>query len=272
MFSQRAMRAGFLLVSVGWLLAGCDPVGSSPLDEEKDPHFLRGRSYLNAWDYDNAIRAFEEALKANPNSASAHKELGLLYYERRQNHARAIYHFQRLLELRPDDPHAANFKHYEVECKRALAGQVQVVPVNQAAQRHLEQIEQLKKENAQLQKHVEMLGAQLASAQQALRAAQAAPLVPNPTLLASNSEAAAHLPSRPVTHGTSEPQFTSDPAAPQPVQPGQPAQRTHVVKKNETPYGIARDYGVPLRRLLEANPTVNPNRMQIGQVLKIPSP
>src|SRR5215472_18882646 len=78
-------------------LGGCMP-SAQVADEEKEPHFLEGRSRVNSMDYDGAIQSFENALIANPKSASAHFELGWLYDQRKNEPATAIYHYGRFLE------------------------------------------------------------------------------------------------------------------------------------------------------------------------------
>jgi LysM repeat protein len=44
----------------------------------------------------------------------------------------------------------------------------------------------------------------------------------------------------------------------------------HIVQSGDTLSGIAKRYGVALSRLQEANPTVNPRALQIGQRIVIP--
>lgn len=46
----------------------------------------------------------------------------------------------------------------------------------------------------------------------------------------------------------------------------------HVVQSGDTLSKIAKAYGVTLTQLQNANPTVNPRALQIGQRLRIPSP
>ncbi|MEM9235390.1 MAG: LysM peptidoglycan-binding domain-containing protein, partial [Verrucomicrobiota bacterium] len=46
---------------------------------------------------------------------------------------------------------------------------------------------------------------------------------------------------------------------------------THVVKDGETFFGIARKYGLSVDTLAEANPSVNPRSIRIGQSLKLVS-
>jgi len=47
--------------------------------------------------------------------------------------------------------------------------------------------------------------------------------------------------------------------------------RTHIVRAGETLLGIAVQYGVVYKELLEANAIVNPDRIYVGQVLTIPA-
>jgi hypothetical protein len=47
--------------------------------------------------------------------------------------------------------------------------------------------------------------------------------------------------------------------------------QTHIVKKGDSLFGIALQYGVAYEALLAANPDINPNIMSIGAVIIIPS-
>ena len=51
---------------LGVALGGCAPSGRSQSSEEKEPHFVLGKSRVNAMDYQGAIEAFEQSLEANP--------------------------------------------------------------------------------------------------------------------------------------------------------------------------------------------------------------
>ncbi|MFZ9978628.1 MAG: LysM peptidoglycan-binding domain-containing protein [Opitutales bacterium] len=54
------------------------------------------------------------------------------------------------------------------------------------------------------------------------------------------------------------------PKSPTPAGPGE-----HVVAKGETLGGIAKKNGISLKAIQDLNPGVNPNRLQIGQKLKV---
>lgn len=56
----------------------------------------------------------------------------------------------------------------------------------------------------------------------------------------------------------------------QPIFPACPEGNYYTIKPGDTLYSLARFYNVSLDDLLEANPTTDPNRLQVGQVICIP--
>ena len=53
-----------LAVLAGCLAAGgCLPSSSNPLEEQREPHFLTGKSRVNSLDYEGAVEAFEKSLE-----------------------------------------------------------------------------------------------------------------------------------------------------------------------------------------------------------------
>src|SRR5881392_1623113 len=171
-----------LLLCLGW--SGCSPSGTSSLEEEKNPNYLAGRSRKATLNYTGAIEAFERSLEANPRSAAAHLELGLIYYQNvTTNWARAIYHFEKYLELRPKANNADLIRQNIDYCKLALAKEVPYTPNNDLVR---QEVEHLARENADLRQQVEGLKAQLA-------------LRPVTASAASNPSNATH--SRPLVSG-----------------------------------------------------------------------
>src|SRR6267142_6387287 len=139
-------------------LSGCWPASHSQLDEEKEPHFLAGKSRVNTLDYQGAIECFEKALEANPRSALAHFEAGIQYEKHKQDHAAAIYHFERFIELRPGSGYAEVVKQHILACKQELVKTVSLGPVTQSLQREFEQLMQ---QNKILQEEVAALRAKV---------------------------------------------------------------------------------------------------------------
>jgi LysM repeat protein len=245
-FSFRVMefwnRAVFSIAAVclGVTLAGCDPSAQNA-DDEKEPHFVLGQNRVNAMDYSGAVEAFEESLEANPHSAQAHYQLAMLYSEKENDTAAAIYHYQQYLRFDPKAPNADIVNQHISACKQQLAADVLQLPSSSAAQ---QQLQQLADKNRQLQDEVDKWRAYYAS--QTAAAKTNLPLAQN------------NFAQQPVTSAISQPQ------APKP--------RTHTVAAGETPAAIARKLGVNLNALLSANPGLDPKRLRVGQIINLPSP
>jgi LysM repeat protein len=225
--------AGFFLLSLLAICGGCIP-NDTHVDEEKDPHFQRGRNLVSGQDFRGAVDEFEKALETNPRSAAAHFELGWLYETKVNDYAAAIYHYERYLQLQPNSqrPQSLNVKDRIRGCKRELADAEFPIPNNQNLQR---EVDKLTAENLALRQQLDALRGQQAS--------NPAPAQPRAT---------------PTTYSTA-------PATATPAHP-----RVHIVKEHETISSIAAHYGVKASAVLAANPRVDPRRLRVGQTLNLP--
>jgi tetratricopeptide (TPR) repeat protein len=255
--------AGLILLA-GLVLSGCGPYAQSRLDEEKEPHFMAGKRCVSAMDYKSAVEEFEKALRINPQSASAHFELaGVLERKELADPAAAIYHYEQYLKLRPDADQADLAKGRVLSCKQELARTVYLGPLTDKVQHQLEQLaeenKRLTEDNKRLRDDLDKWVAYASRLQTQTNRGSAPPA--------------------PVGRGGTPPPVpppgptpTSVSNSTNPVPPVAIGARTHKVKQGETPAGIAAQYGVKLEALMAANPKLEPRRMQIGQVLNIPSP
>ena len=245
---------------------GCSPFGEGGWDEEKDPNYLAGKNRAAALDHQGAIDAFEKALAANPRSAAAHLELGLIQHQHlATNWARAIYHFEKYLELRPKANNADLIRQRIAQCKLELAKEVPFAAVNQQMQRELEKMDRLTRENTELRQQLEQLKAQWAQRSGstpggAIALPAASPSGSRPLVSAQAAAAVAPAVERPASFDSSRDLARASATG-----------KTHVVKSGEHPYSIARNYGIKVADLLSANPGVDPRRLRPGQSLVIPS-
>ncbi len=285
-------------ILLGLLLAGCFPTSESSLDEQKDPHFIDGRSHLRTQDFRGAAESFERALQNNPKSAAAHFELGVLYETQLNDPIAAIYHFQKHLTLNTNsdlrDLIQTRISLKKVEIARSSAFWV----VNAAAQEHISNLQRNVQtnayENAALRSDRTNLLLQLAQVradlsrkplvvtnyvtnyvrvqsaptQQAIAAAATPPRRELSPSVYNNSTPATRYG---VVQGGANPRTSPTPSAPLP-KPVAPATKTHSVKKGETLSGIAGQHGISLASLLAANRNVSPNRLREGMVLTLPAP
>ena len=150
-----------LLVGLLALQPGCMPSTQGPADEQKEAFYLKGKALEGTLDFRGAIEAYEKALEVNPQSGAAHFELGLLY-EKENDYAAAIYHFERYLKLRPDSERMQIVKDRVMQNKMELAKTTTFAPVTQNLQR---QFDAMAEESRQLRAENEKLRAELAAVQ-----------------------------------------------------------------------------------------------------------
>ena len=239
---------------------GCSLSDSGQLDEENEPHYILGKSRVNALDYAAAIDAFNESLQANPHSAAAHYQLACLFDSENKvaDPAAAIYHYQEFLKLNPKAENAGVVGQRIDNCKVQLAHDVVSLPSMPAAQKLLENLSET---NRVLQAEVDKWRAYFAAQQQAAR---------RPAAAAQNNF------TPPARDEISPPPAKNSPAGKNSTPP-RPAPdvlkiKTHVVLKGESLAIIARKYHVSLPALEAANPGVNPKKLRVGQPVNLPPP
>ena len=247
----------------------CSPFGEGGWDEEKNPDYLAGKNRAIALDHQGAIDAFEKALATNPRSAAAHLELGLIYHQHlTTNWARAIYHFDKYLELRPKANNADLIRQRIAQCKLELAKEVPFAAVNQQMQRELEKMDRLTRENADLRQQLEQLKTQSAQRTGSALGGVTAPAQTSPSGSRPLVSASAANPGPQFAQAV-ERTASLDPV--RDIARGSLSTKTHLVKSGEWPSSIARTYGIKVADLLSANPGVDPRRLRPGQALVIPS-
>ncbi len=291
------LRAVFILIAVG--LCGCFPGNDNHQDEERDPHFQRGRDLVNSQEFKAAAEEFEKALETNPRSAAAHYELGCLCDGKLNDYAAAIYHYERLLAITPDSPRAPLVRERIRGCKLELAGTEFPLPNSQNLQR---EVYALTEENRLLKQQLDEArnhpGGNLpappaqsprsAVAKDAGGAASAnlspppaqslhplannpipAPALnpapnPNLNLLTPNPTSNSVLASAPTPANAATPPRVSSAAA----EAAHP--RTYVLQPKDTIYSVAARYGLKASAVLAANPSVIPTKLRVGSNLNLP--
>jgi tetratricopeptide (TPR) repeat protein len=229
---------------------GCVPSDRGGLSEEEDVDYQAGLSHGRAGRPVRAVEAFERALQRNPRSASAHFELGLIYYQQLTNYVSALYHFDRVQRLRPDFRYADRVQQMIRGCKQEFVREVPLGTITLQMQQDLQRLERMTIENAELRRQLDQLRVDLAAAK------------------AAGEVAAVGGQGNRVT-----------PAPARGVERGRVAQATVVggsggryrVERGDTLYSIARAQGVTPAALKAANPGIDPDRIRPGQILNVPS-
>lgn len=120
---KRKIGTGSLLLLCAALLSGC---GDAARDnsEERNPLVRKGLEQAQLKQWSEAIRCFREALDGNPAFARPDLELALIYQQEKKDYVRAIYHYQRYLEKRPDAEKAPLIKDWIEQAKISFAAQI----------------------------------------------------------------------------------------------------------------------------------------------------
>ncbi len=245
------MGAAALLLALAGVGAGC-PFGAARERREEDhPLMRRAQALKQAKDLDGAVAAYERVLAERPGLSMAHLQLGLIFdQEPRNDYARAIYHYERYLELRPDAD-----KRERVEGLLRNARLSLVAAFRENTVEPLRRLGELQRENEALRKQVD-------------------------DLVRQNDDYARRAAARPVLPGDTPPRPTPAPSgaaavrAPVPA-PAPPPARTYTVQPGDTLSTIAgRMYNNrnAWQKILDANRTLlrSERDVRVGQVLTIP--
>lgn len=92
------LSAGALLLA---LSAGCSD-RMAEMRENRDPLVRKGRDLRAGGEIDLALKAYNEALDRRGDMPQAHFETAVIYHQQKHDFIRAIYHYQRFIELSPE--------------------------------------------------------------------------------------------------------------------------------------------------------------------------
>ncbi len=246
-FFFSVLLAGVALVA----FSGCGMSALRDKREDRDPMLRRARELRNAGNMEGAADAYQRALDRRPQLARAHLELALVYDRDLNDYVRAVYHYERYLELRPN---AENRDMIEAVLAQARLSYATTLP--EMPNGAVKEIDRLRRENAALREAVNRSSG-----------VAVPPPAPAPPISASAAPAAA----TPVAASAPAPAPAS--AAPSAV----PARATtYVVKPGDTLARIAgKVYGdsKAWKQIYEANSALlrgGPQTLKVGQVLTIP--
>jgi len=143
---------GRTLLLVVTLACGCSQKIARQEDREvSEPIIQKARSRAESGDIDSALRLYLAALDANPRLARAHLDMAILWHDYKKDYVRAIYDYQRYLEMRP-----ATEKRQMIEGRIRAAGQMYAATVLRP-NRFVEENLALRQENSELRNTIDSL-------------------------------------------------------------------------------------------------------------------
>ena len=295
----RCLLAGLL----GVFLTACSPWLDS--GREDDHPVINEAVARKAMSPREAERLLEKALEGNPRLARAHWELGLIRLNNTSNYAAAIYHFQKVLALRPDWPHASTTTQLISQAKVELVKEGVEAPTLPSARQQLDRyVVEIHKLNASLTNLQEkarsltvvtqQLGAENLQLRQQLQVALQSPQpvaspgtaafprvstpagpAGSPKLAGAGAGGGARVtPPNRTERVVSRSDASRSPAATRPapasVTPSKSGGRTHTFRRGDTASSVAKRYHFTVRDLMRANPGVNLNAVKVGQSIRLP--
>jgi tetratricopeptide (TPR) repeat protein len=75
-------------------------------------HYNLALIYDRNKDYNKAVNEYLEALKISPNDADSHYNLAVVYDDHLQDKKKAIEHYKKYLDIRPDSPDAKKVEYW----------------------------------------------------------------------------------------------------------------------------------------------------------------
>lgn len=250
--------------AAGLALAACQQVDKKLLAEDQtNPQFQAATKALGDRNFAGAAEAYEKALDANPQNATAHYELGQLYGDRLGNPIRAMYHYQVYLELRPAAENHATVEQLLTAQKTAFAATVTGAPPPS------DELAQLQQQNTDLRQKLDEALAKLSQTAAAAPAPAAAPASEAP---AADAAAPAAAPAQAATATTTS---VIEEVASAPAATAAPGSRTHTIEKGDNLWKISKKYYSGnimegIEKIKAANPDLNPQNLKIGTEIVIP--
>ncbi len=142
----------FLILSFSlFFLVSCqqkDP--NLDFDDSRNPFYKKAESDLEARNYPDAVKDYEDALQANPKLINAHYELGRIYSDKLGDQISAMYHYRKYLDLNPTAENHDKVQALLDNEKISFAATLPNSPVQNA-----EAFAHLQSENMQLKKELE---------------------------------------------------------------------------------------------------------------------
>lgn len=242
-----SMKRFFRVLALGLVLAGAVVAGgcsrsAASLDarEERDPVLKRAGALKTMNNMDAAIELYNKALERKPWLARAHLELGLLYDTEKQDYVRAIYHYQRYLELRPQTEKTKLIQDLIRQARLSFAASLPLQPSGA-----VQEIALLKREIAALKGELQ------------------------------SQQGGAARPAKPAAVAAAPVKAAPGPLQQPKPEPAQPAVQTYVVQAGDTLSSIAsKVYKDPgkWKQIYDANRSAlsSPESARVGQTLIIP--
>jgi LysM repeat protein len=253
--------AHFILIFTSLILiVGCAPSGVEIVSETDEKQYQLGQDYKSQGRMEDALGAFLRVIDARRDAPESHLEAGYIYLRTMKDPVRAIYHFDRYLQFKPQSPQATQVRQLIETAQKEFARQLPAQPYEGELDRIdlMDLVKTLKQENDSLKRELMAATARVQQLENVLGQARRS----------SPGQPAGQIVQTPTS--ASSPQMVTS-EAPSPAS----APRTYTVQSGDTLSTISkRFYGTPSRwiDIFQANRDriSSENALRVGQTIRIP--
>lgn len=237
------------------VLSACAPSGVEVVGETDEKQYQLAKEYQGQGRTEDALSAFLRVIDARRDAPESHFEAGYIYLHSMKDPVRAIYHFERYLQFKPQSPQATQVRQLVETAQKEFARQLPAQPYQGDLDRIdlMELVKSLKIENDSLKRELVAAQQRVQQLENVVGGARRVPI----------AQATSVAPHAQQTRSTAP---TADPAS---------APRSYTVKSGDSLSSISRTvYGTPSRwiDIYQANRDrlSSENALKVGQDLRIP--
>jgi len=241
-------------------LSACAPSGVEVVGETDEKQYQLAKRYQGEGRTEDALSAFLRVIDMRRDAPESHFEAGYIYLHSMKDPVRAIYHFERYLQFKPQSPQATQVRQLIETAQKEFARQLPAQPYQGDLDRIdlMELVKSLKIENDSLKRQLVAAEKRVQQLEGVVGGARRVP-----------TQATAAVSQVQQTRPTAQVQATAP--APDPSS----APRSYTVKSGDSLSSISRSvYGTPSRwiDIYQANRDrlSSENALKVGQNLRIP--
>lgn len=236
-------------------LCACAPNGLEVVGETDEKQYQLAKDYQGQGRTEEALSAFLRVIDARRDAPESHFEAGYIYLNSMKDPVKAIYHFDRYLQFKPQSPQATQVRQLIETAQKEFARQLPAHPYQGELDRIdlMELVKSLKLENDSLTRDLAAAQQRVQQFENVMGGARRVPTAVAGQQSRTPSQGQAATP-------------TPNPAS---------APRSYTVKSGDSLSGISRAvYGTPNRwiDIYQANRDrlSSENDLRVGQDLRIP--
>jgi len=243
------------------LMSACSPNSVEVVSETDEKQYQLAQEYKSQGRVEEALSAFISVIDVRRVAPESHLEAGYIYLRTMKDPVRAIYHFDRYLQFKPQSAEAAQVRQLIETAQKEFARQLPAHPYQGELDRIdlMDLVKNLKQENESLKRDLVAAEKRVSQLENVLGQARR---IPEPQIgrTATTQQQPARTPATPTVTRPPDPQDVP---------------RTYTVQSGDSLTSISRRfYGTPSRWIdvYQANRDrlANENALRVGQEIRIP--